>query len=148
MKKKEININQLFSNKNLRQLLLNVPYDKTIKIIMVCGHYQYGKSTFFRTITGNGAFFSGKGIKSTTFGLLMDGPYSENDIKNRITKKSFKNPLTREQYRLKKDSAIFFIDSQGLGDEKFLQEKFSDPVKTFISFFCTIADICINILLK
>lgn len=106
---------------------------------MVCWKFQSGKSTLLRTLTGNGAFFSGEKLESKTKGILIDGPYLIKDLTDRIARKDF----LIEQNNLCEDQAIFFIDSQGIGDES--SEVYSDEMKKYLSFFCSISDVCINI---
>lgn len=133
----------LISFDNLDQIFSTVAYDRIIKIIMVCGKYQSGKSTLLRMITGNGAFYSGKSYSTTTMGIIIDGPYSIKEIIDRIGIKAFKNSFLHDSIILEKNPAIFFIDSQGIGDE--YSQCHSNIMKHYFSFFCALSDVCINI---
>ena len=74
--------------------------------------HQIGKSTFLKYVTGNGAFEIGDGTKSTTKGLLIDGPYCFADIIDRIPEE-----LHDECQNINDNPVIFFMDSQGFGDQ-------------------------------
>ena len=43
------------------------------------------------------------------------------------------------------NTLIFFIDSQGLGDERFKNKIYSSIFKRYLSFFCSLSDLCITI---
>ncbi|KAH0785736.1 putative serine/threonine-protein kinase/receptor [Histomonas meleagridis] len=73
--------------------------DRPIVLVMLFGPYQSGKSTFLRTLTGNAAFYAGKGIKSQTQGILIDGPYIVSDLINRLD----------DDYRQLKENVIHLI---------------------------------------
>lgn len=128
---------------NLNKVFSKIDNDKIIKIIMVCGKFQSGKSTFLRTLTGNGAYYSGTGLKSTTKGIIIDGPYSSEDLIERIGLDDFKNIFSNGQIEMKYDPAIYIIDSQGIGNEMNIEH--SIILKRVLSIFCTLSDICIDV---
>ena len=133
----------LLQIENFEKILSTISHDKNIKILMVCGKYQSGKSTYLRTLTGNGGFFRGEGIKSTTMGILIDGPYSGKEIIDRIGEEEFKFDSNNVEISFSDDPAILFIDSQGFGDEDF--KKIAPIMQKYLSFFCSLSDLCINI---
>lgn len=141
----ELSCKNFFIQQNLLNVFQNIQHNRKIKLIIVCGKYQSGKSTFLRTLTGNGAFFSGNGSQSTTIGILIDGPYLYKDIINRVKKIEFKKAISDYEKYKEDNTAIFFIDSQGLGDEKFKHPIYSSIFQRYLSFFCAISDLCINI---
>lgn len=111
-------------------------------LIMMIGNSQSGKSTFLRAITGNQAFFSGTGIRTTTIGLLIDGPYRRNDLLDNIFDDEFKGKFN--DIEITDDTQIFFIDSQGIGDEHYF-ENYGIVLDRIHSLFCSVSTICISI---
>ncbi|OHT09834.1 hypothetical protein TRFO_21116 [Tritrichomonas foetus] len=117
---------------------------RPIHLIMVFGFYQSGKSTLLRTLTGNGAFYSGDNSKSTTMGILIDGPYSIDYLVERIHEESLRSICYDSNIKPDNDPAIFFLDSQGIGDEEF-ENYYRVVMERVHSIFCTVSDICINV---
>ena len=106
------------------------------------GNTESGKSTFLRAITGNQAFYSGTGISTTTIGLLIDGPYTKNELLRNIYDLDFKRKFN--DINIDENIQIFFIDSQGIGDEDYLQN-YSIVLDKLHSIFCSVSTICISI---
>lgn len=128
-------------------LILSRAGNRRIVLIMVFGPYQSGKSTYLRTLTGNAAFYPGKGTFSQTEGILIDGPYFIDEIINRIPEQSqdIKSMcLHIGQYQEEEDPAIFFIDSQGIGDEKYFQYQ-SIVLDRINAMFTSVSTICLTI---
>lgn len=111
---------------------------------MTFGNHQNGKSTFLRTITGNQAYISGKGGRSTTKGIYIDGPYSKNDIVDNIIDTDFKEKINK--LNIPDDIEIFFLDTQGIGDENIeYQKNYNILYNRLLSIFSSISNICITI---
>ncbi|OHT05665.1 hypothetical protein TRFO_05780 [Tritrichomonas foetus] len=124
--------------------VLSKAQGRPIHLIMVFGFYQAGKSTFLRTLTGNGAFYSGDNSKSTTMGILIDGPYSIDSLIKRIREPTLRDLCNDSKIKLEDDPAIFFLDSQGIGDENYIKYHHF-LMERIHSIFCTISDIVINV---
>lgn len=124
------NFEKVFKSSNGRKALL----------FMTFGNYQVGKSTFLRTITGNRAFYSGKGEETSTLGLLIDGPYKKDDLSIQIFDSYYKAEM--EKIKIDDDVDIFFIDSQGIGETRYNDLKIVlDRVN---SIFCSVSTACIS----
>ncbi|KAH0787311.1 TKL family protein kinase [Histomonas meleagridis] len=124
---------------------------KSIILVMLYGKYQSGKSTYLKTLTGNSAFYAGKGTKSQTKGLLIDGPYIVSDLIDRLKsiKKSDKEVFKKlvdkcNSLPIKKDSVIFFIDSQGIGDEDYVKN-LKNILDKAIALFTGISTVCLTV---
>lgn len=96
-----------------------------------------------RTLTGNGAFCIGNTIDPATMGIIIDGPYYASDLVDRIKDDNFKEEFLTGEIKCDDDSVIFFIDSQGIGDEE--TQEIIGTLSKYLSFFCTLCDICITI---
>ena len=118
--------------------------NKKIILVMAFGTRQSGKSKFLRTITGNQAYVSGTGLTSTTMGILIDGPYKKREIEENIVERDFKNYFNTSS--VEDGTPIYFIDSQGFGDEK-LENKpnYRKILERAISFFYLISNASIVI---
>ncbi|OHT12446.1 hypothetical protein TRFO_17722 [Tritrichomonas foetus] len=131
--------------RELERIFGSIEVDRPINLISVFGFYQVGKSTFLRALTGNSAYLAGDGVKSTTMGIMIDGPYTADYLIDRI-----KNNDELKQYcnsiNLDDNPAIFFIDSQGIGDEEY-EGRCSQIMELIHAIFCSVSDICINITL-
>ncbi|KAK8883942.1 hypothetical protein M9Y10_043044 [Tritrichomonas musculus] len=125
---------------NLEKIFISNDDTRNI-LIMTIGNHEIGKSTFLRTITGNQAFHSGKGMESTTVGLLLDGPYSFDDIKKQIFDMDYQRKF--DEINIDNDIQIYFIDSQGIGEEEY--KKNSLVLDRINSIFCSISTVCITI---
>ena len=117
--------------------------NKKIILVMAFGTRQSGKSKFLRTITGNQAYVSGTGLTSTTMGILIDGPYKKREIEENIVERDFKNYFNTSS--VEDGTPIYFIDSQGFGDEK-LENKpnYRKILERTISILSSISNICIS----
>ena len=115
-----------------------------IILIMLFGQFQSGKSTFLKTLTGNSAFYPGKGTQSTTLGLMFDGPYFVSELIDQINE-TFSD-IKDECLKLKidNDPAIYFIDSQGIGDEGY-ETAYKPVLDKVLSMFLSITLISITI---
>lgn len=127
---------------NLNYILeLNNP--QKVLLIIFIGPYGKGKSTYLRYLTGNQAFYCGDTKKTTTMGILIDGPYLIEQIQRQIP-----NSDESDFYELfdefqDNDFQIFFLDSQGTGDPLYkLHKEILDRIN---SIFCSISSICISI---
>lgn len=116
--------------------------EKNVLIIMTFGGTQTGKSTFLRTITGNQAYYSGSGISSTTIGLLIDGPYKKSSLIDQIFDDEYKEKFSN--LNIPDDTDIFFLDSQGIGDEHY-SENFSLVLDRIHSIFSSVSTLCISL---
>lgn len=124
--------------------LYKIDDPKKAVIIMTFVNHQNGKSTFLRTITGNQAYISGKGGRSTTKGIYIDGPYSKNDIVDNIIDTDFKEKINK--LNIPDDIEIFFLDTQGIGDENIeYQKNYNILYNRLLSIFSSISNICITI---
>lgn len=114
------------------------------KIIMIdiFGLQQSGKSTFLKTLTGNQAYFSGKGMFSTTIGILIDGPYTVQNIIDNITDRTYKSAI--EKLNFNPNAIIYFIDTQGIGDENY-NKKYKVILERIHSIFGAFSSICLTI---
>lgn len=123
---------------NFTEMINKVDNNRPIVIIILIGDHQIGKSTFLVNITGNGAYEIGNGFKSTTKGLLLEGPYTIGYLIERI-------PAEYHQLiqKINGNPAIFFMDSQGFGDEE--AQNIENDLKKVDSIFCSISTICIYI---
>ena len=120
--------------------------DRHVVIVMVLGSFETGKSTYLRTLTGNAAFYPGKGTFSQTQGALLDGPYRVSELIERIPDDDYYGEL-REQcsaINIPSDPSIYFLDCQGIGDEKY--EQYQKHILEHVnSVFACVSTICINI---
>lgn len=76
-----------------------------IKIIIVIGRYQIGKTSFISFVTRNNLHVIGEGSDETTNGATIDGPYSIEDLVN-------DRNLIQEAPN---NESIFFVDIEGYG---------------------------------
>ena len=109
--------------------------NKKALMIMTFGNHEVGKSTFLRTITGNQGFYSGKGMVSTTMGILIDGPYFKKDLIDQVFNSNFKIKLA--SVPIDDDTQIFFLDSQGIGDD--LYKNYEVVLDRINSIFCSVS---------
>lgn len=121
--------------------ILKPDIDKKILLIMTIGTFEVGKSTFLRTITGNQGLCSGKGLKTTTMGILMDGPYSKNDLINQIYNSDYQRKFANMS--IDNETQIYFLDSQGIGDQEY--KNFEIILDKINSIFCSVSSICISV---
>ena len=104
--------------------ILNLEGDHPVILVMVMGHFETGKSTYLRALTGNAGFYPGKGTFSQTQGILMDGPYRISDLIDRIPGDIYGEIKDRcQRIAIPADPSIYFIDSQGVGDEHYELEQ-------------------------
>ena len=132
-------------NFNVLENIFSKAGDRPIFLVMVFGQYQSGKSTFLRTITGNAAFYQGRGTQSTTLGLMIDGPYFVSELINQINENVFSN-IKNECLNLQidNDPAVYFIDSQGIGDQTY-ETKYKPVLDKILSMFLSVSLIAITI---
>lgn len=122
----------------------NIDDQKKTVLIMTFGNHEIGKSTFLRTVTGNQAYISGKGGESTTKGIYIDGPYTKSYIVDNIVNDDFKEKIN--SFHIPDDVDIFFLDTQGIGDENLDHQKnYSILYNRLLSVFSSISNICITI---
>ena len=120
--------------------------DRQVVIVMVLGSFETGKSTYLRTLTGNAAFYPGKGTFSQTQGALLDGPYHVSELINRIPDDDCYKELRKQcsEINIPSDPSIYFLDCQGIGDEKY--EQYQKHILEHVnSIFACVSTICINI---
>ena len=116
--------------------------DRHVIIVMVIGGFEVGKSTYLRTLTGNAAFYPGNGETSQTQGLLLDGPYHVSDLIDRIPDDDLKEKCSR--IHIPSDPSIYFLDCQGIGDEKYEREQ-KLLLERVTAIFASVSSICINV---
>ncbi len=115
---------------------------RSCAVIMLLGRHQSGKTTFLRTITNNLAYYSGDGIFSTTKGIIMDGPYSVQQLIDNVQDDDYKQLLL--QIDTNRISEVYFLDSQGTGDEGYEQNEKVIYEKIY-SILCALSTVCISI---
>ena len=119
--------------------------DHPVIFVMVLGHYQMGKSTYLRALTGNAAFYPGRGIQSTTKGILLDGPYQISQLIDRIPDDIYGNLKDRcRRFKPKSEPSIYFVDSQGIGDEK-SEQVHKDLFERITSLFAAVSLVCLTV---
>lgn len=105
--------------------------ENLIKVfVLVNGSPQSGKTHFLRTLTGNNLFFSGHDGASETQGILIDGPYSHNELIERVYDVDFQNQLQNIQFR--NSYQFYFLDSQGINDR---QDPKLEQIYKYLSFY-------------
>lgn len=118
--------------------------DNPVVFVMALGQFQRGKSTYLRALTGNAAFYPGCGESSTTKGILVDGPYRASDLVERIPDDIYGG--LKERCRRSSgtsDPSIYFLDSQGIGDEQ-SEQAHKDLFERVISLFASVSIGCIT----
>ncbi|KAK8843605.1 hypothetical protein M9Y10_024664 [Tritrichomonas musculus] len=89
--------------------LLELANGRHIKIVIVIGSYQIGKTSFISLISGNSGHQIGNGYDEETIGATFDGPFSASQISNRWNIPDYEN------IEFESDDAIFFVDIEGFG---------------------------------
>lgn len=117
------------------------PTDQKVIIIMTIGNIQSGKSMFIRIITGNYGFEIGNGSRSTTLGILVDGPYKPSFLIDRIYDDNFRSKF--QELEIDDDVLIYFIDTQGINDETY--KKLAHILDKINSIFSSCSTFCISI---
>lgn len=136
-------INELI-NWTIIDQVLESSKDKKIILIMLFGPFGLGKSTYLKHLTGNQAFMCGNNEKTTTIGIYIDGKYTVDEIKNQVS-----DEIAPEFYELfdslKLDDSyhIYFLDSQGIGDDTYDKQK--EILDKINSIFCSSSSVCISI---
>lgn len=118
-----------------------MPTDQKVIIIMTIGNIQSGKSMFIRIITGNYGFEIGNGSRSTTMGILVDGPYKPSFLVDRIYDNDFRSKC--KDLNIDDDILIYFIDTQGINDETY--KKLAHILDKINSIFSSCSTFCISI---
>ncbi|KAH0793138.1 megakaryocyte-associated tyrosine-protein kinase [Histomonas meleagridis] len=118
--------------------------DRPIVLVMLFGPYQSGKSTYLKTLTGNAAFYAGKGVRSQTQGILIDGPYYVSDLIERLGTDYVELQEKCNSLNVNPDTALFFIDSQGIGDKRY-EEELKPILDKVNALFTSISTICLTI---
>ena len=120
--------------------------DRHVVLIMVIGNFETGKSTYLRTLTGNAAFYPGKGTFSQTQGVLLDGPYRVSELIDRIPDDDYYGELREQcsQINIPSDPSIYFLDCQGTGDEAYEQYQ-KHVLEIAYAIFASVSTICINV---
>lgn len=140
--KKDKDKNDIIDFENLNYILeLNNP--QKALLIMFIGPYGKGKSTYQKYVTGNQAFYCGKGEETTTMGISIDGPYSIEQIQRQIPENDEAEFNELFDEFADEDYQIFFLDSQGIGDKTY--DLYKEILDRINSIFCSISSICISI---
>lgn len=118
--------------------------DNPVVFVMALGPFQTGKSTYLRALTGNAAFYPGCGESSTTKGVLLDGPYRPSDLVDRIPDDIYGRLKDRcRNISRRSDPSIYFLDSQGIGDEQ-SEQAHKDLFERMIALFAAVSLVCIT----
>lgn len=118
--------------------------NKYIIPLLAFGPYGNGKSTLFRHLTGNQAFYSGKNDVTTTMGLMVDKLYSFDFIISQIFNLDYSDKF--RELPIPKDTQILFIDSQGIGEG--LYKRIKNQLDRIFSIFYSCSSACISIQLS
>lgn len=98
--------NEIIWNLDALQHILTIQENPFIKIVVLIGRYQMGKTSFIKLMTGNNLHQIGNGDDPKTNGATIDGPYNINDLAER-----WKIQLTNEN--VQSNQKIYFIDLEG-----------------------------------